>query len=409
MPLTDTFLRGLKATGHTLKKADGGGLYIQVDAKGGGKYWRQAYRFGGKQKTLALGVYPDVSLKKARERREEARALLAQGIDPSEHKKKAKAVAAAVAEEKTRTFEAVAREWFETKTLNLTAAYRKQLRSRLENHIFPFIGDIPFSALEPAHILEAVRHTQSRGAIEMAHRLTQLAGKICRYARIVGYVKFDVAAGLHEALPPIPKDNHHATITDPAEIGRLLLAIDDYHGDPITRHALQILPYVFVRSVELRGAAWSEIDLAKSEWTIPAGRMKMRRPHVVPLARQVVNLFESLRDYSGQTLLAFPSPFSMTRCLSNMGLLNALRRMGYGKGEMTVHGFRGMASTLLNEQGYRPDVIEAQLAHGERDSVRRAYNHALYLDERRRMMQEWADYLDGLRESAGRSAESSKP
>lgn len=208
--------------------------------------------------------------------------------------------------------------------------------------------------------------------------------QICSDCRIC---KFDVAAGLHEALPPIPKDRHHATITDPAAIGRLLQAIDGYQGDPITRHALQTLPYLFVRSVELRGAAWAEIDIARAEWLIPAGRMKMRRPHIVPLARQVLGLLESLREYSGRSLLLFPSPFTMTRCMSNMGLLNALRRMGYTKGEMTIHGFRSMASTLLNEQGYRPDIIEAQLAHGERDSVRRAYNHALYLDERRRMMQ----------------------
>lgn len=386
MALSDTLLRGLKATGRTLKKADGGGRYIHVYAKGG-KYWRLAYRFGGKQKTLALGVYPDISLKEARKRRDEARTLLAHGVDPSEHKKEVKAAAVVIAEEKTRTFETVAREWFATKTTQLTEGYKKQLLSRLENHIFPFIGSIPFATLEPAHILEAVRHTQSRGAVEMSHRLTQLIGKICRYARIVGYAKFDVAAGPHEALPTIPKDRHHATITDPAAIGRLLQTIDGYQGDPVTRHALQTLPYLFVRSVELRGAAWAEIDIARAEWLIPAGRMKMRRPHIVPLARQVLELLESLREYSGRSLLLFPSPFTMTRCMSNMGLLNALRRMGYTKGEMTIHGFRSMASTLLNEQGYRSDIIEAQLAHGERDSVRRAYNHALYLDERRRMMQ----------------------
>lgn len=307
--------------------------------------------------------------------------------------------AAAIAREQAATFEVVAREWFEKKTANLTPDYKKQILSRLENHLFPFMGTKPFATLEPADILTAVRHTESRGAVEMAHRLIQLTAQICRYARIVGYAKYDASAGLTDALPPIPKTKHHAALTDPDAIGHLLRSIDVYEGEISILYALRILPYVFVRSSELRGAEWEEINFDTAEWVIPAGRMKMKRPHTVPLARQVVERLIALREFSGSGSLVFPSPFSASRCISDMGLLNALRRMGFGKGEMTIHGFRGMASTLLNEQGHRSDVIEAQLAHGERNAIRAAYNHAQYLPERRTMMQEWADYLDGLREN----------
>jgi len=271
--------------------------------------------------------------------------------------------------------------------------------SRLENMLFPHIGNVSFVALEPGNILQAVRPAEERGAIETAHKLVNLAGQVCRYARLVGYAKYDVAAGLTEALPKV-QTKHMAAITDPTKIGHLLRAIDEYQGDASISYAMRILPYVFLRSQEIRGAEWTEISFDTAEWTVPAGRMKMRQPHVVPLAQQMVSLFATLREHSGAGRLVFPSPFSASRCISDMGLLNALRRMGYVKGEMTIHGFRGMASTLLNEQGYRADVIETQLAHGERNAVRKAYNHAQYLPERRAMMQEWADYLDSLRQSA---------
>jgi integrase len=276
--------------------------------------------------------------------------------------------------------------------------HRKKILSRLENQLFPTLGGKPFASIEPGDILAAVNKAEERGAIETAHRLTQLAGQVCRYARLCGYVKYDVAAGLVEALQPV-QTKHHAALTDPKEIGHLLQAIGSYHGDISITYALRIMPYVFVRSGEIRGAEWQEIDLDAAEWVIPAGRMKMKRPHVVPLARQVKKLLKALHEHSGERDLVFPSPFSATRCISDVGLLNALRRMGYSKDEMTVHGFRSMASTLLNEQGYRPDVIEAQLAHGDQDAIRSAYNRASYLNERRRMMQAWADYLDGLREA----------
>lgn len=395
MPLTDTTVRNAKPQPKQAKLFDGGGLFLLVTPKGG-KLWRLKYRFGGKEKLLSLGVYPDVGLKEARTRRDAARELLAQGIDPGEQKKETKATL--VAEEKLRTvtFESVAREWYAKKTPHLSAGYQRDILSRLENQLFPHIGGKPFATLEPADILNAATPAMERGAVETAHKLIRLSGQVCRYARLVGHAKYDVAAGLTEALPPV-QTTHHATITDPKRIGGLLRDLDAYEGETSITYALRILPYVFVRSGELRAAEWAEIDLEGAVWVIPAGRMKMRKPHIVPLARQVVELFTALREHSGHCRLAFPSPFSASRCISDMGLLNALRRLGYQKGEMTIHGFRAMASTLLNEQGYRADVIEVQLAHGERNAIRKAYNHAEYMPERREMMQRWADYLDGLR------------
>ena len=398
MPLTDVFLRGLKSDGTTKKHTDSGGLYLLASPTGG-KLWRLDYRFTGKRKTLSLGAYPAVSLKDARSRRDEAKELLAQGIDPGERKKAAKAVVAAEAREQATTFEAVAREWYRKKTVAFSPGHQKKILFRLERQLFPHIGGIPFSKLEPADILAAVRHAEERGVIETAHRLVQLAGQICRYARLVGYAKYDVAAGLAEALPPVQTE-HYAAITNPKEIGHLLRAIDSYQGDISILYALRIMPYVFVRSGELRAAEWTEINLDAAEWIIPAGRMKMKRPHVVPLARQVVRLLEELGTVTGDGRYLFPSTHSASRCISDMGLLTAIRRLGYEKGKMTIHGFRTTASTLLNEQGYRPDVIEAQLSHGEKNAIRGAYNRAEYLPERRKMMQDWADYLDGLREQS---------
>lgn len=408
MKLTDAKLRALKPTGKTQKISDGGGLYIHL-SPAGGKLWRLFYRFDGKQKTLALGKYPDVSLVEARKRREEARELLGQGIDPGEHKKQIKAAVAAEAVEQAITFEAVAREWYGKKHIAWTPGHQKKILARLENQLFPCLGNRSFSSLEVSDYLGAIQKAEARGTIETAHRLAQLCGQISRYARISGIAKHDVAAGLTEALSPV-QTKHYAAITSPADLGHLLLAIDAYQGEPAICHALRILPYVFVRSGELRGAMWEEIDLDTAEWIIPAARMKMRRPHVIPLARQVVKLLHSMRDYSGSHGLVFPSSFSASRCISDMGLLNALRRMGYSKEVMTVHGFRTTASTLLNEHGYNRDWIEAQLAHAERNAIRDAYNRAEYLPERRRMMQEWADYLDSLRgQSDQQSANIGKP
>lgn len=393
--LTDTKLKALKPSGKVQKLSDGGGLYIHV-SPAGGKLWRLFYRFDGKQKTLALGKYPEVSLADARKLRDEARALIAQGVDPSAHKREAKATAAIEAADMANTFEAVARDWFSKKRTAWTEGHQKKILSRLENQLFPHIGNKQISALEASDYLAAVQKAEARGVIETAHRLAQLCGQVTRFARITGIVRHDAAAGLVEALAHV-QTAHYAAITSPIELGYLLRAIDAYQGEPSICHALRVLPYVFVRSGELRGMTWEEVNLDAGEWVIPAGRMKMRRPHVVPLARQVVRLLQSMRDYSGTSAFVFPGTLSASRCISDMGLLNALRRMGYGKEQMTVHGFRTTASTLLNEQGYNRDWIEAQLAHAERNVIRDAYNRAEYLPERRKMMQEWADHLDALR------------
>ena len=397
MPLSDTSIRNAKAQDKALKLFDGGGLFLLV-SPAGGKLWRLKYRFQGKEKLLALGSYPDISLKDARKRRDDAKELLAKDLDPGEAKKEARATAAAIELEMATTFEVVAREWYSKRKGAWTPGHQKKILSRLENQLFPILGAKLFSSLEPADFLTAIQKAESRGAIETAHRLAQLCGQVSRYARIVGHTRYDVAAGLTEALTPV-QTNHYATITDPAEIGHLLRAIDEYAGEPSICFALKVLPFVFVRSVELRGAEWREFDFESATWIIPAERMKMKRPHTVPLARQVITLLNDLHSLTGNGRYLFPSLFSASRPISDMGLLNALRRMGYAKGVMTIHGFRSMASTLLNEQGYRADVIEAQLAHGEKNAIRAAYNHAEYLPERRRMMQEWADYLDGLKTS----------
>lgn len=398
-PLTDTELRNFKPAEKSYKMGDGGGLYIEVYPNGS-KLWRMKYRFDGKEKRLAFGAWPIVGLKDARIARDEAKTLLAQGIDPLEHKQQEKVRAAEESKRQGTTFEMVAREWFEKKSTVWSERHQKSIRLRLENMLFPHIGNRLMVDLEVEDFLSVVRLAEARGAHETSHRLAQLCGQVSRYARLIGLIKHDNATGITEALTPVVKQ-HRAAITDPVEIGHLLQAIDGYSGGITTQYALRILPYVFTRSGELRGAMWSEIDFDKSLWVIPAERMKMRRPHVVPLARQVKTLFEEMKQYTGHLQLIFPSPFSNTRCLSDVGLLNGLRRMGYEKETMSIHGFRSMASTILNEQGYRPDVIEAQLAHAERSAVRAAYNRAEYLPERREMMQAWADFLDDLRTNAG--------
>ncbi len=381
------------------KLSTGRGFYLLVMPTGG-KLWRYDYRLNGKRKTAALGSFPDVSLKEATEKVAEYRRLIHAGIDPVAEKRRVKESEEQQAAEQARTFEAVAREWFEKRASGKAERYRKQILARLENQLFPALGDRPFSELEAQDFLDALRPVEERGAVDMAHRLGQLLNQIGKYARVAGYVRHNEAADIREALKAREERKHRAAITDPHEIGHLLRAIDAYPGDLSIQYALKILPYVFVRSGELRCAEWEEVDFDKAMWIIPACRMKMRTPHIVPLARQVMKLFEELRQWTGDGRLVFPSPFSASQPVTDVGLLNGLRRLGYGRDEMCIHGFRGMASTLLNEQGYRPDVIEAQLAHGERNAVRAAYNHAQYLPERTAMMQEWADYLDELRAGA---------
>ncbi len=395
--LTAKFIENLKEPG---KYFDGHGLFIEV-TKSGTKLWKMKYRIAGKEKRIekldSLGAWPDVSLKEARRKADEAREKLKAGLDPVHEKKKLKE--AAKAEELHKmTFRKVALEWHTVKTADYAPGYRKQLLSRIEKLLLPYIGDMALSDIEPGDIIQACKHTEQRGCIEQAHRLLQLAGQIFRYARACGYTKVNTAAELTEALTPLPKDKPRAALTDPREIMHLLQAIDAYPGYASILYALKILPYVAVRSQEIRGARWAEIDLDKGTWIIPAERMKMKEPHIVPLSRQVRALFQELKSWTGSGELCFPSAQGKGKMITPEGLLQGIRRLGYGKEEMSVHGFRSMASTILNQAAaYRPDVIEAQLAHAERNKVRAAYNRTDYLEERRSMMQDWADYLDSLR------------
>ncbi|MCL1926081.1 MAG: integrase arm-type DNA-binding domain-containing protein [Syntrophorhabdaceae bacterium] len=396
MKLTDVFLRKLKPSGKDQKISDGGGLYIHVSAAGG-KLWRMAYRFKGKQKTLSIGAYPAVSLVDARRQRQDAKVLIVQGIDPSAHKK---AVKASIRAETENTFEVVAREWYSKYKDAWADSHGKKIITRLENDIFPLVGSKIISSVTAPELLEALRRIEARGAIETAHRAMQNCGQIFRYAIATGRAERDTAADLRGALSPA-KPTNLASITEPKAIGALLRDIDAYPGNLIVRAALRMAPYVFVRPGELRRAEWSEFNMEAAEWRIPSSRMKMGETHIVPLAGQVQAILGDLRRYTGHCRYLFPSMRADTNPISDVCLLAALRRMGYDKDTMTVHGFRSMASTLLNEQGYNRDWIERQLAHSERNSVRAAYNYAQHLPERRRMMQEWADYLDGLRVQAG--------
>ncbi|MBF0614214.1 MAG: integrase arm-type DNA-binding domain-containing protein [Magnetococcales bacterium] len=400
MSLTDTQLRNLKPTPAPKSVADERGLSILVQPNGA-KWWRFRYRFDGKQKLLALGVYPDVSLKQAREKRDEARRLLAEGIDPGAHRKIIKTM------DKSReadSFEAVAREWMSKQAPHWTDGYATKIKRRLEMDVFPWLGATRLSDVTAKDLLAVLRRIEERGALETAHMVQQICGRICRYGIATLRCERDLAADLRGALPPV-KVTHMASITDPKEITRLLQAIDGYQGAFITRCALQLAPLLFVRPGELRSMEWSEIDFDKLEWRIPATKMKMREQHIVPLATQAVAILRELQPLTGSGKYAFPSIRSPLERMSENTVLAALRRLGYTKEEMTGHGFRSMASTLLNEQGWNRDAIERQLAHGERDKVRAAYNYAEHLPERRRMMQAWADYLDQL---AGRNVVSLK-
>ena len=395
MSLSDTAIRSAKPQSKAVKMFDGGGLYLEV-APSGGKWWRLKYRVDGKEKRISLGVYPTIGLKEARARREEAKKLLAQGVDPSAQRQ---AVKASVISKAENSFEAVAREWFDRHVSTLAPSYGKKVRSLLERQIFPVFGGKPISEVEPSDILKAARHIEESGAVETAHRLVQLCGQLLRYGIATGRLKYDITQGLHGALPKVTVQ-HMATITDKKRIGELLRAIDAYGGFMPIKCALRLAPLLFVRPGELQKAEWGEFDFEAAEWRIPAAKMKMKQRHIVPLPRQALNVLEELHVYTGHGRFLFPSIRTDTKPIAIESMLVAVRSMGFTKEEMTMHGFRGMASTLLNEQGYNRDWIERQLAHGEKNNVRAAYNYAEYLPERRKMMQEWADYLDGLRTQA---------
>ncbi len=393
MPLTDAAVRNAKPREKPFKLSDGRGLYLEV-APSGGKWWRLKYRVDGREKRISLGVYPDVGLKDARERRDAARKLLAAGVDPSEARKAEKA---ARLEAGANSFEAVAREWFAKRSAVWSQSHASRIIRRLERDVFPYIGRRLVGEIAAPELLKVLRRIEGRGAVETAHRALQECGQIFRYAIATGRAERDVAADLRGALQPV-KGRHHPSITDPKELGALLRAIDGYAGSPITRNALLFAALTFVRPGELRRAEWAEVDFDAAEWRIPAEKMKARRLHIVPLARQSLAVLEELQSLTGYARYLFPSVRTWDRPMSENTVNAALRRLGYTKEEMTGHGFRSIASTLLHEQGWPPDAIERQLAHAERNAVRAAYNYAEHLPERREMMQAWADYLDRLRE-----------
>jgi len=395
MPLSDIAIRKAQPADKQYKLTDGEGLYLLVTPKGG-KYWRFDYRFDGKRKTYAMGTYPDVPLKLARDRKLDARKLLADGIDPNEMKKANKRARLDAA---ANSFEVVAREWLIKYSANWTTDHKERITRRLEKDVFPYIGNKPIEQIQAPELLTVVRRVEGRGALDTAHRVLQNCGQIFRYAVATGRGTQDPSGALKGALPPV-KQKHHASITDSKKIGGLLRAIDDYEGQFVTKCALKFVPYCFVRPTELRHAEWREFDLELGEWRIPAEKMKMREQHIVPLSKQAVEILKELQQLTGMGKYVFPSVRTSKRPMSENTVNAALRRMGFTKDEMTGHGFRSMASTLLNEQGWNKDAIERQLAHGERDNVRAAYNYAEYLPERRKMMQSWADFLDGLKNGA---------
>ena len=397
MALTDTAVRNAKPTDEPYPITDARGLSILIQPTGG-KWWRFRYRRpNGKPNMISLGVYPDVSLKDARERRDAARKLLADGIDPSLTRKATKA---AKAERGANSFEVVAREWFATFKPQWTDGHSEKIIARLERDIFPWVGSRPIADLKAPEILACLRRVENRGAVETAHRGLQNCGQVFRYAIATGRAERDIAADLRGALPPV-KQTHRAAITEPKAIGELMRAIDGYSGSLITVSAMKLAPLVFLRPGELRQAQWSEIDLDSAEWNIPAERMKMRLPHLVPLSTQAVAILREIQALTGDGTYLFPSPRTRTRPMSNNAILSALRRMGYAKEEMSGHGFRAMARTILDEVlGIRPDFIEHQLAHAVKDPNGRAYNRTAHLPERRKMMQQWADYLDKLKAGA---------
>jgi len=394
MPLTDVAVRNAKPGPKTIRLRDDRGLYLEISPRGG-KWWRLRYMLKGKANMLSLGVYPDVSLKDARERRDEARKLIANGIDPSQARKDEKAEIAADAV----TFEKVAREWFQKFKENWSSGHAARTMRRFEMDVFPWIGTRPVRDILAPELLATIRRIESRGAIETAHRTLQNCGQVFRYAVASGYADRDISADLRGAIPPT-KEKHHASVTDPKDVAALLRTIEAYAGSFVTMCALRLAPMTFVRPGELRHAEWSEIDLDKAEWRIPAEKMKMREQHIVPLSRQAVAILRELHPLTGAGKYVFPSVRTSARPMSENTVNAALRRLGYAKDEMTGHGFRSMASTLLNEMGWNRDAIERQLAHGERNAVRASYNFAEYLPERRRMMQAWADYLDKLKAGA---------
>jgi len=404
MALTDTQIRTAQPGDRAMRLYDERGLYLEVSPSGG-KWWRLKYRHAGKEKLLSLGTYPDTGLKLAREKRDKARELLAKGVDPSDARKAEKASSAGA---DANSFEAVAREWHSTiHRLKVSAGHAERTLTRLEQDVFPWIGATPVGEVNAPLLLATLRRIEARSAIETAHRAKQACGQVFRYAIATGRAERDPTPDLRDALKPVLVQ-HMPAITDPKRVGELLRAIEAYRGQPVTRAALQLAPLVFVRPGELRRAEWAEVHFDAAEWRIPSARIKRSKQekasgsaHIVPLSKQAVAVLRELQPLTGHGRYVFPSLRTQERPMSDNAVLSALRRLGFPKDEMTGHGFRAMARTLLAERlGVDEAVIEAQLAHAVKDSLGRAYNRTEFAEQRRRMLQQWADYLDSLRDGA---------
>lgn len=391
MALTDAAIRKAKPEAKARKLSDGRGLFLLVHPNGG-RWWRFKYRIAGREKLLSLGTYPEVSLAVARDKRDAARKLVAAGIDPAEERR-------AKRDEAGNTFEAVATEWFDKFSEKWSPSHTRTVRGRLDLHLIPYIGKIPVRALTAADILKPLRRIETKKANETARRCLQIVSLVLRYAVASNRADDDPCHNLRGALNPVEVE-HHAAITDPAEVGALLRAIDDYKGSMIVKCALRLAPLVFVRPGELRKAEWSEINFLRAQWEISGEKMKMKQPHIVPLSTQALAILRELFPVTGDGKRLFPSGRSAERPMSDNAILSALRRMEIPKDVMSGHGFRAMARTILDEVlGVRVDLIEHQLAHAVKDPNGRAYNRTAFLPERTKMMQTWADYLDALKKA----------
>ena len=394
MSLTDVAIRKAKAGEKPIKLYDERGLYLEVSPSGG-KWWRLKYRFEGKEKRLSLGVYPDVGLKEARDRRDAARKVLADGVDPSANRKAQKA---AKADRAANSFEVLAREWYAKFVSAWGDLHRVRVLRRLERDVFPWIGERPIAEITASELLTIIRRVENRGALDTAHRVLSTCGQVFRYAVATLRAERDPSVDLRGALPPADT-NHFAATTDPERVAAILRDMDGYEGTFVVKSALRLAPLFFVRPGELRKAEWADVDMDAAEWRYFVTKTKTH--HIVPLCTQALEILRELKPLTGRGRYVFPSARSSARPMSENAVLAAMRRMGIGKEEMTGHGFRAVARTILDEVlGVRPDFIEHQLAHAVRDPNGRAYNRTAHLVERRKMMQQWADYLDKLKSGA---------
>ncbi|ACT13899.1 MULTISPECIES: tyrosine-type recombinase/integrase [Pectobacterium] len=389
MPLTDVKVRSAKPEDKAYKLTDGEGMHLMVHPNGS-KYWRLQYRFDGKQKTLALGVYPEITLSEARQRRDEAKRQIATGTDPSEQKKVDKQLRQTLVD---NTFKAIALEWHEYKRPNWSKGYAEDLMEAFENDIFPDIGKRPVAEIKPLEMLTSLRKLEKRGVLDKLRKIRQACNQVFRYAIVTGRAENNPASELASALPP-PKATHYPHLL-PDELPTFLRALSTYSGSKVTQLATRILMLTGVRTIELRQAEWKEFDFEKGLWEVPKERMKMRRPHLVPLSAQVIDALQQLQAVTGRYNLVFPGRNDITKPMSEASINQVLKRIGY-HGKATGHGFRHTMSTILHEQGYNTAWIELQLAHVDKNTIRGTYNHAQYLEQRRGMLQWYGDFIDGL-------------